>query len=220
MTIMTRPPFRAIPCGGFRAPILLLPLLLLAGCTAMTPAPAPSQDIFVLETDTAIPVSSTRHDLVLAVGMMHARPGFDTLQMAYTQRAHELRYFVTSRWADLPAHMLEPLLLQALEQTGSFRAVVPTPATVLPDLQLETELVQLRQNFITRPSRVQLTVRARLIDVRHKRVLAVKAFEETEEAGTDDAYGGVEAIHRALPRLLKQLADFTVNEAAPRANGH
>jgi cholesterol transport system auxiliary component len=78
---------------------------------------------------------------------------------------------------------------------------------------LETELIRLWHDFATRPSRVQLTLRARLIDLRGKRVLAVKQFDDTETVASDDAYGGVAAANRATQRVLEQLADFCVNAA-------
>jgi len=86
--------------------------------------------------------------------MPRARPGFDTPRMAYLRRPHELDYFVTSRWVDRSSRMLGPLLAQALEQTGSFRAIVQTPGVVPADIRLDTELIRMQQEFRTQPSRV------------------------------------------------------------------
>ncbi len=107
--------------------------------------------------------------------------------------------------------MLGPLLAHALEQTGSFRAIVQTLGVIPADIRLDTELIRLQQDFQTQPSRVQLTLRAQLIDVVGKRVIAVKLFDETENATSDDAYGGVIAANRVVQRVLGQLADFCVN---------
>jgi cholesterol transport system auxiliary component len=133
--------------------------------------------------------------------------------MAYLRQPHELDYFSFNRWADTPSRMLGPLLAQAVEQTGSFRAIVQTPGVVPSDIRLDTELIRLQQDFGTQPSRIQLTLRAQLIDVVGKRVIAVKTFDETENAASDDAYGGVIAANRAVKRVLSQLADFCVNES-------
>ena len=192
---------------------VLMSLLLLAGCAGFSAPQVASQTIYVLEARPATKPVQVRRNIVLAVSMPQARPGFDTPQMAYAQQPYELNYFVTSRWADTPAHMLEPLLVQAIEQTGGFRAVVQAPGAVPADVRLETELVRLRQDFATRPSRVQLTLRAQLVDVRGKRILAVKQFEDSEDADRDDAYGGVTAANRLLQRMLDRLADFCVSES-------
>jgi len=198
------------PCRTFQ---VLTSVLLLAGCTGFSAQQVASQTIYVLEAQLATKPAQVKHNIVLAVSVPQARPGFDTPQMAYVRQPHELNYFVTSRWADTPARMLEPLLVQAMEQTGSFRAVVQSPGVVPADVRLDTELIRLQHDFATRPSRVQLTLRAQLIDVRGERVLAVKQFDESENAASDNAYGGVTAANRVLQRMLDQLADFCVNES-------
>ena len=192
---------------------VLTSALLLAGCAGITTPPVASETIYVLEALRATKPAHIKRNLVLAISEPQTRPGFDTPQMAYVQQPHELNYFVTSRWADTPARMLGPLLVQAMEQTGSFRAVVQTPSVVPADVRLDTELIHLQHDFVTRPSRVQLTLRAQLIDVRGQRVLAVKQFDESENAAKDNAYGGVTAANRVLQRMLDQLAEFCVNES-------
>lgn len=189
-------------------------LLLLAGCTGLPAPEAVSQNIYVLEVRPAIRPAPAGIDRVLAVGTPRARPGFDTSQIAYVQKPHELSYFVTSRWAATPARMLEPLLLQALGQTQRFRAVVPTAGAVPADLVLDVELVRLQHDFQTKPSQVRLTLQAQLIDVRARRVLAAKQFDETDDAASDDAYGGVTAANRLVARVLGQLAEFCVSASA------
>ena len=186
---------------------------LLAGCTGLPAPKLESPHIYLLDAQPAAKAAQVKRDLVLAVAMPRALPGFDTPQMAYLQQPHELEYFAANRWADAPPRMLWPLLIQALEQTGGFRAIVQTPSVIPADVRLDVELIRLQHDFGTRPSRVQLTLRAQLSDMRSKRVLAVKLFDETQNAASDDAYGGVIAANQIVQRLLGQLADFCVNES-------
>jgi len=199
---------RRISCRAF---MVLTSVLLLAACGGLAAPKMASQNIYVLEAGPGIQASQIKHDLVLAVSVPPARPGFDTQQMAYVQQPYELNYFANSRWADTPARMLAPLIAQAIAQTESFRAVLQAPVAIPVDVRLDTELVSLQQDFTTRPSRVRLTLRAQLMDVRGKRVLAARQFDEVENAASDDAYGGVSAANRLLQRLLGKLAEFCVN---------
>lgn len=192
----------------------LTSVMLLAGCTGLPPPQVESTNTYVLDAQPAIKAAQAKRDLVLAVSMPRARPGFDTPRMAYLRQPHELDYFAANQWADTPARMIGPLLAQALEQTGGFRAVVQAPGAVPADVRLDTELIRLQHDFSTQPSRIQLTLRAQLIDVRAKRVLAVKLLDETENAASDDPYGGVTAANRALQRVLAQLTDFCVDASA------
>jgi cholesterol transport system auxiliary component len=190
--------------------------MLSGGCNGLQPPRLESPNMYVLEAEPIAKTEHAKRDLVLEVGAPRAWPGFDTPQMVYVRQPYELNYFVSNRWADTPSRMLGPLLALALEQTGSFRAVAQTPSAVPADLRVDTELIRLQQNFGTRPSRVELTLRAELIDVRAKRVLVTRLFEETENAPTDDAYGGVTAANLALRRMLEQLVDFCVVESGSR----
>jgi cholesterol transport system auxiliary component len=199
-----------------RAAAAVAALALLAACTALQPPQVEQVSTYVLEAMPAAGAPRPKRDLVLEVSAPRARPGFDTPQMAYTQRANALEYFARNRWADTPARMLAPLLAQALEQSGGFRAVVQSPSLATAQLRLDTELVRLQQDFSARPSRVQLTLRAQLIDTDTRRVLAAAEFDETEAAPSDDPYGGVTAANRALGRLLERVAAFCAEAPASR----
>jgi cholesterol transport system auxiliary component len=190
---------------------MLIPTLLLAACSGLSAPRVASQNIYVLEAGPFVHAAQFKRDLVLAVSGPRALAGFDTTQMAYMQQPHELNYFATSRWADTPARMLGPLIAHALEQTEGFRAVVQTSGAIPADVRLDTELVRLQQDFKTRPSHVQLTLRVQLIDMRGRRLLASQQFDEVENAASDDAYGGVTAANRLVQRVLGELAEFCVN---------
>lgn len=76
--------------------------------------------------------------------MPRARAGFDTAQMAYQQHPHQLQYFAVNRWLDTPVRMLEPLMLQALEQSPGVNALVRASGSILADVRLDTELIRLQ----------------------------------------------------------------------------
>ncbi|OIQ98556.1 hypothetical protein GALL_193810 [mine drainage metagenome] len=195
------------------APALLYAFLL-ASCTGLQAPKVETPHVYTLDTQTPLSKPQVKRGLVLAVAMPHAQPGFDTTRMAYLRKPHELNYFAVNRWADTPARMLDSLLIQALEQTTSFHAVIQSPSIVTANIRLDTELVRLQQNFETQPSQIQLTLRAQLIDVSSKRLLAVKVFDDIETAPSDDAYGGVVAANLVVQRVLGQLADFCVKESS------
>lgn len=199
---------RRMSCKALQA---LVPILLLAACSSLPAPKGVSPNIYMLEAGPAVPAAQVKRDLVLAVSVPRALPGFDTPQMAYVQQPYELDYFAASRWADTPARMLEPIIAQAMLQTQSFRAVVQPSGAIPADIRLDVELVRLQQDFTTRPSRVRLTLRAQLTDVRGRRLLAAQQFDEYENAASEDAYGGVTAANRLVQRVLVKLAGFCVN---------
>ena len=188
----------------------------IAACAALQPPKAESPNLYVLTANPLGEGERPPRDVVIEVSIPRAWPGFDTPQMAYVQQPFEIAYFASNRWADTPSRMLGPVLARALEQTRIFRAVVQAPSGIGSDLRLDTEIVRLQQNFAFRPSRAEFTLRAQLSDVRTRRVVASRTFEEVEDAPSDNAAGGAAAANTALQRMLERIADFCVAESAPR----
>lgn len=188
----------------------------LSACAALQPPADEVRNTYVLEAEAPQRSPAFRRDLILMVAAPRARSGFDTEQMAYARRLHEIEYFSRNRWIDTPPRMLGPLLVQALERSGAFRGVVHPQGGAAADLRLEVEIVRIVQDFSTRPSRVRFTLGARLIEVATRRLIAAGEFDETESAQSDDPYGGVGAANRALERLLGELVDFCAAHTAGR----
>ena len=188
---------------------------LAAACSVMTPAPADAPVLHVLDAMAPAPAAPpAKPTLVLEVGAPRAAPGFDTAAIAYVQKPFTLDYFAMHRWVDPPAQMLAPLLVRALEGTGAFRAVVRSASGVHADVRLDTEVIRLQQSFLSRPSRVELVLRAQVVDVASRRIVATRTFEIAREAPADDPEGGVVAANAALANALTEVAAFAVAASA------
>jgi cholesterol transport system auxiliary component len=145
---------------------------------------------------------------ILMVSQPLAEPGFETPRMVYVKRLYELEHYALNQWADTPARMFASLMVQALGRTGSWRAVVPVPGSIRGDFRLDSYGFSLQQEFMQDPSRVRVTVRAQLIEMKESRLVGTRAFEAVEKAQSDDAYGGVVAANRAIATLLDDLASW------------
>jgi cholesterol transport system auxiliary component len=193
---------------------------LLAAAAACTLLPAPKavpQTIYLLRPDSPArgvsPGRCPEGSGTLLVDLPREEPGFATTGMAYLHRPNNVKYYANSRWADSPAGMLAPALVEALEKTGCWHAVVRVPSTIPADLRLDTEDLVLEQEFFSRPSKVRLALRATLVDLREPGILSVRRFEAVEDAPSEDADGGAVAAGRAAGKLLESLAAWA-NEAA------
>jgi cholesterol transport system auxiliary component len=187
---------------------------MLAACAGIAPPAVDEVSTYVLDARPVVGRLPAWPDTILSVGTPRAWPGFDTPRMAYVKQPHALEYFVKSRWADAPARMLAPLLARALEQSGAFGAVILAPGAVAGTLRLDTELVRLQQEFVESPSRVRVTLRVQLVDIRERRVIGAREFEEIEGVAADNAYAGVVAMNRALERVLPRIAEFCADPLA------
>jgi len=180
----------------------------LAGCLSLSHEEQPIHT-FILRPDL---VSGEAAPAVkpgggtLVVNVPVAQPGFDTPRMAYVQRAFELSYYATHQWAEPPALMVTPLLVQALEQTGFWRAIISMPTAVRGNHRVDIDQVELFQTFLRKPSQVRLALRVQLIALPDHVVQGTRLFEAVEEARTDDAYGGAVAANLAVERLVRDVA--------------
>jgi cholesterol transport system auxiliary component len=181
----------------------------LALCACSTP-PSLAPDNVTVHVLAArpSPAASAPRPVTIEVAVPRAGPGFDTTDMMYTRGAYELDRFANNRWVDTPPRMLSPLLVRALDDSGSFRAVMQAPAAASADYRLDTEIVRLVQNFSMTPSRAEVAVRAQLTDLRTRRVVATGVFEDAEDAPAENAAGGVSAANAALARILSRIARF------------
>ena len=199
---------RYIASRTSRLGLVLLYGVLMHGCGFSQRAPV-HVNTYLLSLDTMPEVAPTHvRKGTLLVAMPRARAGFDTPRMGYMRRPHELLYFATSQWADTPARMLAPLLVQVLERTGTWEAVAQMPTTVQGNYRVELDNLALRQEFFERPSRVRLQARVQLIDLQRQCVLGTRYFEVLKTAPTDDPYGGVRAANQAVTSFLGEVASW------------
>lgn len=193
---------------------------LTGGCGAFGPSTTPQPSFYSLDsvrTQTQPPMRApatvSQAAPTLIVNPPHAATGFDSQRIIYVRKAHKLEYFAHSEWVDTPARMIAPLIVAAVENTGAFRAVVPTPSAAAGDLRLDAEILRLQHDFGSQPSRVRFTLRAYLVDNTTRRVVASREFDEAVAAVSEDPYGGVVAANRAVQTVLEQLAGFCTEAA-------
>lgn len=197
-----------------RTVIIGLAWAALAACATLQPVKQESASTFALEARIARAATLPPPDAPnLVVSPARAWAGFESPRMAYVRTPHKLEYFAKNQWIDSPARMLTPLLIQATESSGAFGAVTTPGSGVAAQLRLESEVVRLQQEFTAAPSRVRFTLRVQLIDVAARKVLATREFDVTENAPSEDPYGGVVAANLAVSRALGEVKDFCIAQA-------
>ncbi len=194
---------------------LLLSFVVLSGCSLRREVHDPVRT-YVLESDGGVSGDETRPSPVvkrlpsLLIGVPESAPGFESSRMAYMRVPHELNFFATSQWAESPARMLTPLLVQRLERSRMWSSVIPMPTSIRGDYRLDLTNVVFVHEFLQQPSRMRLAWRAQLMNLKDRQVIGTRNFVRDKEALTDDAYGGVLAAHEAVSRLLADLQGWLV----------
>lgn len=146
-------------------------------------------------------------DLILLVSPVQS-VGYDHQNMSYAMRPYERTYYAFSRWADTPPRMIHPIIVQAMEASGMFGAVIDTSSSVVADLRLDVDLQVLQHEFHTDPSQGRLVIRAQINDLESNTILSTRIFQEVAPAPTENPYGGVLALNLALETILGDLVDW------------
>jgi len=194
-------------------------LSLVCGCGLLDTKVSPSQHQYSLGgQNNPVNLAATRprapaSGMTLIVSPPHAAAGFDSPRMMYVRQEGKLEYFAYNEWIDTPARMLSPLIIAALQGSGAFRAVVERPTTAAGDLRLDTEILRLQQEFLSKPSQVRFTLRAYIVESSTRRVVATRDFEAIVPADSENPHGGVLAANRAVQAVLAQLTDFCAQAA-------
>ncbi|MFZ6655398.1 ABC-type transport auxiliary lipoprotein family protein [Undibacterium sp. TJN19] len=197
-------------------------LCTLSACSALQPANVPPSSIYTLDeaatrlsSTTPAPVAANAPSII--VSTPHADAGFDSAQMIYVRTAHQLEYFRESQWIKPPAAMLPPLVVAALEGSGSFKAVMQAPSIANADYRLDLEVKRLQQEFFSSPSQIHFTLRAYLSTATSRDIVAWREFDIRIAAPSDDPYGGVVASNQAVQKVVADLAVFCSEAVAGRS---
>jgi cholesterol transport system auxiliary component len=182
----------------------------LAGCALFSPPRQEPAKAVLSELPTTI-ADAPRRASLLVVAPPQAAQAYHTVRMAYSEQPYQLGYFRDHEWAEPPATMIQQLLVQTLERTGAFRAVLTEPDIAANAYTLRTDLLTLVQDFARTPPVLRLVMRAELLGP-GGRVAASREFAEEELLAQRTAQGGTVAANAAVARALQAITRFVIEQ--------
>jgi cholesterol transport system auxiliary component len=193
-----------------RITLVAAAVLLPAGCALLSPPRTEPAKAVLSELPDAVP-HGRLHPASLVVLRPEASPAYDTVRMAYSEQPYQLAYFRDREWAEPPPAMIQKLMVQTLERTGSFRAVRAAPETDRSDYTLRSELQTLIQDYTRTTPMLRLAIRVELVGP-SGRFLAGREFVEQEPMRDSTSYAGVVAANSALAKALQEIAELVVEQ--------
>jgi cholesterol transport system auxiliary component len=191
--------------------IIIAVVIGLNGCSMFTPVKNPT--LYVINT---VPESiPKRHSdgSSLVVITPDANQLYSSSDMAYTTSPYQVAYYAKNSWAEPPAQMLKPLMIDTLQKTHHYQAVSTADVLGQNDYVLHTQLQQLQQDFYQGRSYIHLKILAQLVRSNTGKIVATKFFDITEPAPQLSPYGGVVAANLATEKFLRQLAVFCLSHS-------
>ncbi|MCW5589472.1 MAG: membrane integrity-associated transporter subunit PqiC [Legionellales bacterium] len=192
--------------------MLLMSILLLSGCNLLAPQATSTMNTFTVAPNLAIPVARNLHRSIL-ITTPEAIPELKTEKMAYFQQNWLIQYYTKNRWIAPPAQMLLPIMVDTLNRTHHYRAVVSSPFTGVTEYRLDSQLIRFQRVFYassTAESEFLITLRAQLVNASSERIIASREISIGVPVNSISPYAGVHAANQAIAQLMQQLAQFCV----------
>ena len=180
--------------------------------TACSPIKTPNSNEYTLEAFSSHQLVKNKSRLSILITQPEAMAGNQTEQMHYIDKPFELSAFVHNSWISSPSNMIYPLIIQSLQNTGYFFAVASGPYVDKADYRLDTQIIALQQNFLKKPSTLELVAKVMLTHIDDNRVVSSHIFKQSINCPTDTPYGGVVAANKATQAFTAHVSEFVVTQ--------
>lgn len=197
--------------NGCATLLAALAAAVVSGCTLFSPVENDIRVEVINKLPLELPQRET-HTATLLVLPPAINPVYDTVQMAYRIRPHQVDYFSQHQWGASPAQMLQPLLARTLENTHYFSAVLTPPYFGPYSYALRTEVLEITQDFTSDPATLHLSLRVQLADGASNRIISSQSISLREPIFQKTPYAGVVAANDATAKALQQVAGFVLGE--------
>lgn len=187
--------------------------VLLGGCVNFGDRSNTPAVVYYVLDDTATPAPAVplRADApTLLVLDTVAGSFYDTDQMVFSRSAGTRGQYQLARWTERPGKRFADLMRARLDRLGNYQ-VAAAGGYVRGDLLLDTELAEFYHDAASNPGQVRLVLRAELVDLKQRRLLGRRVFEQQVPLASYDAAGAAAASNTAASRVLDELTAWLAN---------
>jgi cholesterol transport system auxiliary component len=195
--------------GGFA---LWIGLGLMVGCSPLT-MPGPPPELYNLTPKSTFDENLPEIEKQLIIEEPIAAGGLDNNRIALRPHATKLQFFANARWTERAPKMLQTLLIESFENSGSIVSVGRQAIGLRSDFTLKTELreFQVEQQEGSTVSLIRVRVNAKLVQQPNRVIIGSQSFEHTVEVAGGSSMGDIViAFDTATGRVIKKLVEWTL----------
>jgi cholesterol transport system auxiliary component len=188
--------------------------LALAGCASLFVS-APRR-LYRLTAPRDFPPALPHTTAELVIERPQAPAGIDVSRIALARSPLTLDYYADAEWTDRVPDLIQDLLLDAFENSGSLSAVDRGSVGLRADFVLRTEIRHFEAVYDGDGQRPQVWVEmiVRLVAARGRAVVGQGRFERRVAASSNDVPAVVAAFDAATTAVLRDIVFWTVGNAA------
>lgn len=208
--------------SSVRAVLGALISLQLVGCSFLTPAAEPTLLYTLQREDCASQVSGSEGNKpVILVRTTDAPSIVDSSRILFSRNPGVMGAYQFATWSESPTRRITSLILEKLECGLPEVLPVRGTSTIEARFALSTELTDYYHDIRSEPGAVRIRMRAELIDLSSRTLVAAKVFDENIEAPEFNADGAVQAftvgVHKLNSELLDWLKENIFQNSSPKA---
>jgi cholesterol transport system auxiliary component len=175
-------------------------------------------DQYTLSPKTTFKDPPPQVDWQLVVEKPIAAAGIDTARVALSRNPYQVEYFAKAAWTDNAPSMVQTLLIDSFQNTGSIVGVGREAIGLRPDYLLKTDLREFQANYRDADPIPEIHVKmiARLVKLPERRIIASMTADRKSKAAGTKFTDVVDAFDDALGGVIKQIVIFTLK--APSGN--
>ncbi len=210
--------------GGIRRTAMRVPsligasfiCLLLGGCAMAglgggNSAPA----TYNISTPQVGGVQSSRLMRQVTVSAPTAIRALDSDRIMVSAAGGRISYYGDAAWSDRLPRLLQSRIVEAMQNSGAFRAVLTNQDRVEGDYALATEIRAFQLDVQGNNSAATVAIFGKIVDERHGKVIATREFSARTAAPRVDAAAAVAALQASFNQVTNELVRWT---AVPRGN--
>jgi len=186
--------------------------LWVTGCAAGLLSSGPPPDLYNLTPKSTFSTGLPKVTWQLVIEEPLASGGLDASQIALRPSPTELKYFAGARWTERAPKMVQTLLIESFENTGSIISVGRQAIGLRSDYNLRTELREFQAEYFSdaKSPSIRVRINAKLITQPRQIILASRSFEFLVDATGSDLASIIEAFDNALGKVIKGLVEWTL----------
>ena len=184
--------------------LIVLTMLLLAGCTVTQPVVSEYRISPYIETIECSGEGCKKQSL--KVRQVFSSSSLKSQKMRYAQDGFKEFEYTESEWAQSPNKAISAEIVKSVRASALFTRVNSFKSRSKTNLVLESNVEEFIQYFSEdeTSSYVSISISMTLIDAKTAKGIATTTLSKRVDAKTNDAKGGVEALNAALTDILVQ----------------
>lgn len=129
-------------------------------------------------------------------------------KIQYSYSYNEVGFYEDSQWSVNLGKLLQGSVIENLERTNMFKAVLPYTSTVLENYRLESTIYDFSHHIRDKESYAIVSIQFSLINTNTGILVKTKRFNYKEDTSTFDAAGYVSATNKAIDKLNRDLINW------------